>query len=627
MIGLLLLASALALGWGLVRLLRLPLYPFEVAALSIILGLLGWTWLACLLSIAAPYTLSVPIATALAAVSGVWLWWRYRPDPDHVRLTASPRRWVGWGVLTAGLSLGFGWLLWTHSLPATPDGLFSAGSTWADLGLHSALITHQAAPAQLPLDLPLASGTHLTYPFLIDFTSALLVRAGWSLHAAIFWPSLLLILAALQLFIGLSLRLFNSLPAAAMSLCLFLCNGSAAGLDAAWQMWRSSGLSLGQFLSHLPANFSAVDNLNAHFNNFTADILLPQRGFLFGLGAFLAIAVLLHAIRQHPSSPFTSRWRLATGVILGLMPLAHAHSFVAAAFLVAAFGLADVWTRPNHWRHWLPAAIAAASLAIPQLAWQQLASPHGSGGHLAVGWMAQSGQSLTSFWWANFGLAGPFLILLPWVLLNPRWRPQLVWYAPMLALLLLSQIYSLQPFEYDDLKLIFYVYLMACLWAGAFIAQLVRRHAGHLLYLAPIILAVTIPGALTVTREFQLHDQFASPDALALSQWVQTHTAPSTVFLTTDKPNQPIATIAGRAIVFGYRGWLYNYHLNYAPRQAAVAAALQGNLHDPAVTAIGAQYLAVAAYEPSEWLVDPTAIGRAATLVYQNPSWSIYRLP
>jgi hypothetical protein len=45
---LILLVSGLLLGAAIVWWLRLPVYPFEAAALVIVIGLFGWTWLAFL---------------------------------------------------------------------------------------------------------------------------------------------------------------------------------------------------------------------------------------------------------------------------------------------------------------------------------------------------------------------------------------------------------------------------------------------------------------------------------------------------------------------------------------------------------------------------------------------------
>jgi hypothetical protein len=536
-------------------------------------------------------------------------------------------RWLLWAAGSLPLTAALAWLSWNHDLLPVPGGIQASGSTWADFGLHASLISHAALASQLPLDMPLAAGTHLTYPFLIDLLSALFVRGGWSLHAAVFWPTLLLMAAIVQLLVALSLRLFGRLSAAVISLWLILLNGSAAGLDAAWHDWRTSGLSLGAWLSAIPRNYSGLDALNVHFNNFIADILLPQRPFLFGLSVFLVVATLVQAARTTAEPVDRRRYQLTAAALVGLLPLAHAHSFIAAMVLLAGAAVEAAYHRRAEARRWLTAIGLTLLIAAPQLIWQQLANNLGTGGHLALGWMVQPGDSLWAFWWRNFGLAGPYLIALPALLLRPAWRRYLVWYLPFLALLIITQIYSFQPYEYDNLKLILYAYLMGMLLAGIIIVRLIQRWLGTLVMIVPAVIVLIVPGALTVTREFQLHDQFASTADIALTTWVRGHTPTSAVFITTDQPNHPIATLAGRSIVLGYRGWLYNYHLPYQSRQAAVEAALQGQASTPLVQQFHASYLAVSNYEPAEWQANPAALDTEYPVLYRNDSWTVYQLP
>ena len=130
-----------------------------------------------------------------------------------------------------------------------------------------------------------------------------------------------------------------------------------------------------------------------------------------------------------------------------------------------------------------------------------------------------------------------------------------------------------------------------------------------------------------MTREFQLHDQFASNDDLDLVAWVSSETKVNDVFITTDRPNQPVATLTGRPIILGYRGWLFNFNIDYHDRENTVADALSGLLTPNETARYHAKYLLVATYEPSDWPVDRAALARRYQPVYANPSWTLYRLP
>ncbi|PZS28391.1 MAG: hypothetical protein DLM61_14905 [Pseudonocardiales bacterium] len=616
---LILFVSALLLGAAVVGWLKLPLYPFEAVALAVVIGLFGWTWLAFLAALVLPYHLAIPLTLGLSAGACVLLWNPRRPQWRP--LEGGRSGWILWGVASLVTTAMLGRLFWTHSLVRDSTGVYSAGSTWADFGLHAAVISHLAVFDRMPLDLPVASGAHLTYPFLVDFLSALYLRDGWSLHFSLFLPGVLLALAVCQLLLSFSLRLFGHVGAAVGGLTLFLLMGSAAGLRLAYADWQHSGRSLTDFLSDLPRDYTVLGPENGQVTNLVTTTLLPQRAVLFGFGVGLTVLILLHVARDAGDR----RYLLVSGALIGLLPMAHPHTFiVCGAVLVALTVEAALRLRRLPWGH-LAAGGGAIVLAVPQLAWQQLANGGGTGGRLRLGWAVGDGESIWAFWWTNFGLMGVLFVALPFLLLRPGWRHYLVWYLPFLAILAATQVYAFQPFEYDNLKLINYVYLMASLLAGFLVVQACRESRWNLALLLPIGLIVAIPGMLSVTHEFQDRTQFAANADVALAGWVRATTAPDAVFIGADRPGQPVATLGGRSVVLGYRGWLYSYNLPYADREAAVSAALKGHIDDPMVRKFHPNYLLVAAEEDKSWTIDRNSLARLP-LAYRNPTWTVYRL-
>ena len=620
MISLLYLASALILGTAVTKRLGIKLYPFEIPALSLALCLLLWTWLSLILALLAPYKLSLPLTLIVAAFASAICFSR-SPKWLTQDLPGRGTRWILWCTFTTATAILIGGLMWNHYLIPSDGALYSANASWADLGLHASLISHFAATTHLPLDFPVATGVHLTYPFLVDLLSAWYVYGGWSLHLAIFVPSLLLILAFLQLTIGFCLRVFRSLDGAIAGLTLTLFCGSAAGLFVALSDLHSSSLSLGTFLGHLPQDYTILASPNAQLGNFLADAVLPQRAFALGFASFAATSVLLAELRQRPKLSLA----LSTGALIGLMPLAHAHSFVVASAMLAALYMESVIKTRRLRNVWLLAGLTTLAIALPQLLWQTFANGTGTGGHLSLGWTLMPNESLLGFWVHNYGLTLILIVIITLSLLTKKLRPYLVWYAPFVALFILANIYSLQPFSYDNYKIILYAYLFTFLFASYGTIWLIKRHRLLLIPAILIALFMSTSGALSIMREYQHHDQFASRDDIALSSWVQSSTLPTDVFFTTDQPNQPIATLAGRSLVAGYRGWLYNYHIDYNPRLEAIQAALNGNT--TRINPYHAKYLAVAAYEPEDWTVNRAALTANYQTVYSNPTWTVYLLP
>jgi hypothetical protein len=617
---LILFVSALLFGAAIVWWLRLQLYPFEAAALIVMIGLFGWTWLAFVTSLVLPYHYAIPLTIGLSAGACVLAWDPRRPEWRS--LEGGRVGWILWGAASLVATAVIGRLFWTHSLVRDPTGIYSAGSTWADFGLHAAVMSHLAAFDRMPLDLPVASGAHLTYPFLVDFLSALYLRGGWSLHLSLFLPGVLLALACCQLVLSFSLRMFGHVGAAVGGLALFLLMGSAGGLRLAYADWRASGRSLQDFLAELPRDYTVLSAENGNVTNLVTTTLLPQRSILFGFGVGLTALILLHTARQ---SGDRRRYLLASGVLIGLLPMAHPHTFIVCGAVVVALTVEAAFRlRRPPWVH-LAAGGIALVLAAPQLAWQQLANGGGTGGRWRPGWMQGTGESIWAFWWTNFGLMGILFVALPFLLFRPSWRHYLVWYLPFLAILAVTQVYAFQPFEYDNLKLINYVYLMASLFAGFLAVQAYRSSRWNVALLVPAGLIVVIPGLLSVTHEFQLRYQFANTSDVALAAWVRAKTAPEAVFIGADRPTQPVATLGGRSIVLGYRGWLYSYNLPYVDRVAAVSAALQGRTNDPIVRRFDPEYLVISANEDKSWTIDRNSLA-VLPIAYHNADWTVYRL-
>ncbi|MGA8847107.1 MAG: hypothetical protein WB471_10885, partial [Nocardioides sp.] len=442
---------------------------------------------------------------------------------------------------------------------------------------------------------------------------------GMGLHAALFWPGVLLALAICQLLISAGLRLFGRIWVGVGGLWLALTSGSFAGVGAAWGDWRTSGLGLGQFLAKLPQDYSQDDEANAHLTNLLVDAIIPQRSILFGLGVGLIVLTLLVVGRGLGESRLL--WPAA--ILTGLLPMAHPHTFIVAMALLGTVVAEAAWRKRGvPWRYLGPVGVALA-IAAPQLIWQQTANDYGTGGRFRLFWQHQEGESLLGYWWANFGLMGLALLSIPLVM---RRDQRVLWILPALAVLAITQVYAFQPFEYDNLKLIYWVYIIGGFFIAHLGVQLVRRSWLFLALVLPVALVVAIPGALAITRDLTARDQFASPADIELADWARANTPPDAVFAASDLPNVSVATLAGRSLVLGYRGWLFNFNIPYAAREAAVAAAFAGDFDDPQLRSFGADYVLVSYGDDAAWSVDRQALA-AYPLVWSNDTWSVYEMP
>lgn len=611
------LVSALALGATLVRRIPFPLYRFEAVAMAVVLGLLGWTWIAFLAVLVLPYDVALPLTVTISAVL-ILLLWRGGHTPEWAPLEGGRRAWVVWGLATAVTTPILARLFWTHSLPRDADGIWTAGASWGDYGAHAAFVSHMNVFPKLPTDLSIAAGEKITYPFLMDMLSALYLQGGWSLHPSFFWPGLLLALACVQLLITVGLRLFGRISVGVGGLALALTMASAAGAWTAWNDWRESGKGFFSFLGALPSDYSAVDAVNAHVTNLVVDAFLPQRAILFGIAVGLIVLTFLHAAREREDTRLL--WPAA--VLVGLMPMTHAHTFIVGGALLATVALEAAWRTRSFPKAYAGPIVLALVIAAPQLLWQQTANGRGTGGRFRLGWMVQEGESIFGFWWANFGLLGLMLIVIPIAMRRHR---QLLWLVPLLVLFVIAHLYAFQPFEYDNLKLISWALLIAGFYVAYLASELVRRSRAWLALVLPLGLFVITPGVLAIVHEFQMRDQFASPADIELAEWVGKNTPPDAVFASDDRANNPVSTLAGRSILMGYRGWLFSYNIPSAEREAANKAAFAGRFDDPGLRRYGADYLLVSAATDPLWGLNEAALA-PKLVVYRNDAWRVYKL-
>lgn len=453
----------------------------------------------------------------------------------------------------------------------TSDGLVAGWvGTWADGAAHLSFMSAFAFRDTFPLTHPLFIGNRFTYPFLADLIGGLLVRFGTSIP---FMYVLLGLLLSLVLVGGLYFwfrLVFRHHLVALVASNLFLFTGGLGGV-AFFDHLREYGIL--KLSTSLPIEYTHISEQNIEWINVVSSEILPQRAFLLGLPVGLVILSILWTFLNGKAKS----WQLGlAGVLIGLLPLVHAHTLIVITGLTGWMFWLHLSKLKTRWRDWALLLLPALALGLP-LTWWQTADLDGSFVRWLPGWLAgQKGDNWLGFWLKNWGVF-PFLVFGGWLRLK---RVVKLFFLPFFGLFLLANLMVFQPYAWDNTKVFTWVYLTFSGVAAVFLVQLwqkkrliFRGFAVFLFFMA------TFSGLLDVVRLLQFqqtsHLMFTTEE-LHLAETVRSESALDSVFLTAPIHNHFVPTLTGRQIVMGYPGWLWTYGIDYRQREQDVKTMYQG---------------------------------------------------
>src|SRR5688572_15071897 len=326
------------------------------------------------------------------------------------------------------------WLCFRRAMIELPEGYYTGLlNNFGDLPFHISVITSFALGNNYPPQDPTFAGVKFTYPFLTDFISAIFVNCGASIRQSMFLENYPVALAFVGLLHRWAFVLLRNRLAAVLTPVLVILNG---GLG--WVMFADAAVErhdgFVEFLKSLPVSFTIIPESTWRWGSAISTLLIPQRGFLLGLP--LAVIVFtqwwLSGESETAAKPDTGKTKqrktktaekisssdglfplsppvkrmIGAGIVAGLIPLVHAHSFVSVMMVGAGIALLE-----RRWRHWFAFFAASSVVALPQLWW----STHNSAVDAStffqwqVGW-DRGQEDVIWFWLKNTGLFIPLTI-------------------------------------------------------------------------------------------------------------------------------------------------------------------------------------------------------------------------
>jgi hypothetical protein len=513
-------------------------------------------------------------------------------------------------------------LLSRHIFAPGPGGYYS-GSAAYDLNFHATVATSFVYGGNFPPIYPLLPPEPMLYPYLPDFHAATLIAAGFSLRAAMTITALWLGLVTAGLFYCLAFRIMASQKTAVLATVLFLLNGGLGFVDFLRDWWHS-GRTFFQFWNTLAVNYAMSSERGLHWTNIVVDMLIPQRTSLFGLPLGLMIFTIFAVVWQRwhlvkkeltDNSPRELILLLMAGVLAGVLPLFHTHTYIAVGVVsVILFGL-----RPR--RAWLAFWIPGVLIAAPQIISLAQRATEGSGIiRWLPGWLGHDAPFFPLYLLRNFGL--PLLLAVPaWIAAPRAWRK---FYLAFVFLFIFSFLIVISPNVFDNGKLTYYWHALNSILVAAWLVKLATAHRQRII--ASLLTFVCIATALVVFQSENLaFVRTFGDEEMNAAVFVREHTAPHSLFLAAPSLNQPVMCLAGRAVVRAATAWLWSHGYEFRERESDVRRIYEGKADAiDLLRYYGVDYIYLGQEERAQLKADQSFLDNHFPVIYRSQEIMIY---
>lgn len=562
------------------------------------------------------------------------------------------------------------WFVFNRAMIELPEGIYTGvQNNYGDLPFHLSIITSFTEGANFPPEDPTFAGARFTYPFMADFVAACFVRAGATLRQAMLLENFVLALSFVGILNRFALKLTRDWLAGLIAPVLLLFSGGLGWWHLPEHV-RASGQEFFSLLMKLQQQYTITPDTGYRWGNSLTTLLIPQRGILLGFPLAVIVFTVWWMMRDaeapegneaaksidgqknrkvnkkkmregaSPARANTStNLRLSTtqrmacaGVIAGLLPLVHAHSFVVVMLVGAGVALL---TGLKDWRAWAAFFIVATLIAVPQMWWATHQSSVRAGDFFGwnFGW-DKGKENFFFFWFKNTGLLIPLIIAaLLWQESRPDGQRHLVsrrlllFYLPFTLCFIIPNLIKLAPWVWDNIKVIFYWFIASTPLVALFLARLMRKGAWPRTAAIALLLTLTLSGALDVwsvasgAAELRIFDA----DGIRFAETIKRETAPRSTILHEPTFDTPVF-LTGRRSVMGYTGHISSHGIDYLERQSEVRRIYAGS--PDAVNLLakhGIEYVVVGPHEQRESPVNEAFFARYS-LVGETGEYRLYKI-
>jgi hypothetical protein len=502
------------------------------------------------------------------------------------------------------------------------DGTITRGAVYGDLPFHLNIITsyvygcNQRRSSLFDNLSPFFSNEPLAYPILPDFISSVMLGCfDTPLQYSVLIPSL-----------PFAYALFSVL-----SRIVFLFSGKSFAVVAApWLFLFLGGLGFTVGLEpEVASDFNADlvhiwgrDRYGYWFHPIL-HVLLPQRLSLFSMPICWSYILLMIIAKGN--------WRvyLFCGLIIGILPQVQGHSLITLLEWTYAHALINFpWRSLKEMRAqillYLVLGVPALTIAIPQLL-PFIGRVSQDRFVTFVPVWADDRLDFFTLWWRGLGVFWVMSLFHGPAVLN--WT-QLKLYIPSLFVFAVSNFIHYQPWNLDNTKVFYNGWIPLAVAVVAHFLATLHSSKRILATLAVFVLlgACGASSALGLWKAVLFGGSvFDGDDVHELAEWAIENSDPKSVWITDSHHNHPIPMLAGRQILFGYRGWLPSHHLNEAGRARAVENLGRNPDATDEIDALGAEFICFCLYHSDELKFRFLPTVRKWRREYHTDRWEIWR--
>lgn len=540
-----------------------------------------------------------------------------------------------------------------------------AAAGYGDIPFHMTQVSKFAYQKHLDFNEPIFDGERMRYAFFINLISGLILRFSNNWFIAMQVPVLILMASAIVLMFVFYRYFLKSNLGAVFAVFIFLF-GSGFGANYLFQKVEFSALKIiSTLIPYMMANNSStITKWDAVFPAQNIDwgsplslVFLHQRAFILG---FFMFTLFLYLLKKWTKDPSNHLLTLFLGIVVGISPLAHYHSFIA---MLVILGFTAARTVIKNEKGLLLRLIFLGVIilvfSLPQIAYLM----HGKNMFLfsdqsfikfRVGWMVEEtngsavfnpesgfiyGKLLPylNFLWINFGVILPSFGIISFVALKSQKFKQTYPFVFFLALsamtfFFLVQLIRFQPWDYDDNKILVYFQFFAAPVVVAFFMWVSKnmKIIGYLSFALFVLLATysgifdQIPRLLVAPENMPI---IFSRDARVTAEYIRDNITADSRIITTSTHLNIVSSLSGKPVLVGYPGWLWTRGIDYISREQNLRQFYSNPVtYSNIADFYHAKYVLIEPTAVYDWKVNANMFNKNWDLLLDQGEYQLYRL-